>query len=314
MTTVTNDGIIFPDQTVQTTASGGGGGSTLDSLGIPNHDKVAVDADGHVSIAFNRAIEEPTTYLRVGAGRAVDMGVTTDGTSSLLKCSYQNPNDANVADNGNNRKLTVECDEFIVKTGASAEKTTTERMRVTADGHLYHNTNVAFPGVSNTSTGLTFESAPYGTSLFLSRNDNAVMSANLNSDGPVVRFRRSGNQVGSISVTSTATAYNTSSDYRLKDNITAMTGGIEKLKQLKPSTWTWKEDGSHGQGFVAHEVQKVISQAVSGTKDAVDNDGSPIYQGIDQSKLVPLLTSALQEAIAKIEDLETRVQELEKVK
>ena len=124
-------------------------------------------------------------------------------------------------------------------------------------------------------------------------------------------FKNLNSVVGTISTTNYNTAYNTSSDYRLKENITPMTGGINKVKLLKPCTWTWIGDGSFGQGFVAHEAQEVVSEAVHGTKDEVNDEGNPVYQGIDQSKLVPLLTAALQEAITKIEDLESRIQALE---
>ena len=117
--------------------------------------------------------------------------------------------------------------------------------------------------------------------------------------------------VGTISASTTTTTYATSSDYRLKENVIPMSGGIDRLKQLKPSTWSWTQDGSHGEGFLAHEAQAVVPEAVTGTKDAVDDEGNPVYQGIDQSKLVPLLTSALQEAITKIEALEARVATLE---
>ena len=73
----------------------------------------------------------------------------------------------------------------------------------------------------------------------------------------------------------------------------------------------WKSDGTRVDGFIAHEAQEVVPEAVTGTKDAVDEDGNPEYQGIDQSKLVPLLTKALQEAVTKIEALEARVTALE---
>ncbi|WBF78107.1 tail structural protein [Methylophilales phage MEP401] len=141
--------------------------------------------------------------------------------------------------------------------------------------------------------------------------------------------------VGSIQTTGTTTSYVTSSDYRLKEKVSPMSGSIDRLKQLKPSTWSWKIDGSHGEGFLAHEAQTVVPESATGTKDAMrteeyevtpevlDDDGNvvteavmgtrevPDYQGIDQSKLVPLLTAALQEAVTKIEDLETRIQALE---
>jgi len=119
---------------------------------------------------------------------------------------------------------------------------------------------------------------------------------------------KNGTQVGSISVTASATAYNTSSDYRLKENVTAVTDGITRLQQLKPSRFNFIADPDKTvDGFIAHEAQAVVPECVTGEKDAVDDEGNPIYQGIDQSKLVPLLTAALQEAVTKIESLEARL-------
>jgi hypothetical protein len=109
------------------------------------------------------------------------------------------------------------------------------------------------------------------------------------------------NIVGTISVTSTATAYNTSSDYRLKEDIQPVLNPIDRLMQLKPINFAWKVDGTRVDGFLAHEAQEVVPEAVTGTKDAVDADGNPEYQGIDQAKLVPLLTAALQELNAKVD-------------
>jgi len=84
------------------------------------------------------------------------------------------------------------------------------------------------------------------------------------------------------------------------------------LKQLKPKRFNFIADADTTvDGFLAHEVQTVVPEAITGTKDAVDEDGNPEYQGIDQSKLVPILTKALQEAVTKIEELETRIQTLE---
>jgi hypothetical protein len=93
----------------------------------------------------------------------------------------------------------------------------------------------------------------------------------------------------------TNTQYNTSSDYRLKENITPMTGGLDKLSALKPVNWNWKSTGADGQGFIAHELAEVCPHAVSGEKDEVDADGNPVYQGVDTSYLVATLTAALQE-------------------
>jgi hypothetical protein len=117
---------------------------------------------------------------------------------------------------------------------------------------------------------------------------------------------------GSITVGSSATAFNTSSDYRLKENVTDMSGAITRVKALQPKRFSWiaDEDNELLDGFLAHEVDDVVPQAIHGEKDAM-KDGEPSYQGIDQSKLVPLLTGALQEAITKIESLEARVAALE---
>jgi hypothetical protein len=121
-------------------------------------------------------------------------------------------------------------------------------------------------------------------------------------------FRNNGTVVGAIAYSNTSTTYATSSDYRLKENVIAVTDGITRLQQLKPSRFNFIVDPDHTvDGFIAHEAQAIVPECVTGDKDAVDADGNPIYQGIDQSKLVPLLTAALQEAIGRIETLEAEV-------
>ena len=126
-----------------------------------------------------------------------------------------------------------------------------------------------------------------------------------------IAFANTNGQVGSVSTSGSATQFNTSSDYRLKENAVAISDGITRLKTLIPYRFNFKADASTTvDGFFAHEVT-AVPEAITGTKDEVDSDNNPIYQGIDQSKLVPLLTAALQEAIAKIETLETKVAALE---
>jgi len=129
-----------------------------------------------------------------------------------------------------------------------------------------------------------------------------------------------GTAVGGISTNGTTTNYATSSDYRLKENAVNVSDGITRLKTLKPYRFNWKSDSSKTvDGFFAHEVT-AVPEAIVGTKDQVepaDDDmrgvkkGDPVYQSIDESKLVPLLVAALQEAVAKIETLETKVAALE---
>ena len=145
-----------------------------------------------------------------------------------------------------------------------------------------------------------------------------------------------GSQIGSITTNGSTTAYNTSSDYRLKENVTELTGAIDRVKQVPVHRFNFIADPDNTvDGFLAHEVQTIVPESVHGEKDAMrteeyevtpavlDDDGNvvteavmgtrevPEYQGIDQSKLVPLLTAALQEAITKIEALEARVATLE---
>jgi hypothetical protein len=107
--------------------------------------------------------------------------------------------------------------------------------------------------------------------------------------------------VGYIYSTSTTTTYATSSDYRLKNTITPMTGALAKVAALKPCTYKWNADGSDGEGFIAHELAEVVPQCVTGEKDAVDAEGNPVYQGIDTSFLVATLTAAIQELKAEFD-------------
>jgi hypothetical protein len=148
--------------------------------------------------------------------------------------------------------------------------------------------------------------AGYGTGIQFKRNSSfGSMALKLLND--------SSSTVGSITVNSSSTSYNTSSDYRLKENIVPITNGIDRVKSLKPCRFNFieGEDNAPVDGFIAHETADVVPESVTGEKDAVDIHGNPEYQGIDQSKIVPLLTAALKEAIEKIEQLENRIQTLE---
>jgi len=132
------------------------------------------------------------------------------------------------------------------------------------------------------------------------------------SDGTLrngILFRNaSDSTVGVIQVNNSSTNYATSSDYRLKENVADMTGAIDRVKALAPKRFNFIVDPDRTvDGFLAHEAQAVVPEAITGTKDEVDDDGNPVMQGIDQSKLVPLLCAALKESIAKIETLETEM-------
>jgi ribosomal protein L31 len=125
-------------------------------------------------------------------------------------------------------------------------------------------------------------------------------------------FNNPNGEVGRITTNGSSTSFLTSSDYRLKENNVLINDGITRVKLLKPYRFNFIVDADNTvDGFFAHEVQSVVPEAIAGTHNEVDDEGNPVYQGIDQAKLVPLLTAALQEAITKIEDLETRIQALE---
>ena len=129
---------------------------------------------------------------------------------------------------------------------------------------------------------------------------------------PQIYFSNPNGFVGSINTNGSSTAYNTSSDHRLKENVTDVTDGIARVKQLEPKRFNFIVDPDKTvDGFLAHQAQSVVPEAVTGTHNEVDDDGNAVMQGIDQSKLVPLLTAALKESIAKIEALEARVTALE---
>ena len=149
-----------------------------------------------------------------------------------------------------------------------------------------------------------------------------VIGLNTTSGKNAVEINNPNGNVGRITSSGSGVTYHTSSDYRLKENETTISDGITRLKTLIPRKFNWKADSTKTleDGFFAHEVSSVVPEAVDGVKDAIyaeDNldrgitKGDPIYQMIDHSRLVPLLTAALQEEIAKREALETRIAALE---
>ena len=183
----------------------------------------------------------------------------------------------------------------------------TERMRLNKTGQLLIGADFS-TATASTSVQFRVRNGLGGHIAEFNRTDN--VDAN-NRDMMVFR-RGSAGSVGSITCSNSATAFNTSSDYRLKENVALISDGITRVKQLKPSRFNFiVNPGIMVDGFIAHEAATVVPESVSGTHNEVDSENNPVYQGIDQSKLVPLLTAALQEAITKIETLETKVAALE---
>ncbi len=177
---------------------------------------------------------------------------------------------------------------------------TTERARIDSSGNLLvgQTTNGASGKVAITTANGASGSAIATTNVSGTAQYYAAAFYN---NGATNSF------CGGISVSGTTTTFATSSDYRLKENIAPMTGALATVVQLKPCTYTWKSTGESTQGFIAHELQEVVPECVVGEKDAVNDDGSPRYQGIDTSFLVATLTAAIQEQQALITQLQADV-------
>jgi len=174
--------------------------------------------------------------------------------------------------------------------------------------------------VYGSKTGSSMTTAGWGLarnggSEFVSQGNNITPLKVASADDAYISliefFTNNGTQAGYILGNGSALSLVSNSDYRLKEDWKPIENATETFMQLKPCNFAWKADGSRTDGFLAHELQEVVPNAAHGEKDAVDSDGNPKYQGIDQSNLVPLLTAALQEALTKIETLETRLTALE---
>jgi len=175
----------------------------------------------------------------------------------------------------------------------------TERMRIDSSGRLLLGTSTVFDSAYTMSLKV------------VSSTGGLIIQPGADNYTAIAFNNAAGVGKGSISVSATATTYNTSSDYRLKENVQPMSGALAKVSALKPVTYKWKIDGTDSQGFIAHELAEVCPHAVTGEKDAVDADGNPKYQGIDTSFLVATLTAAIQEQQALITALTARITALE---
>ncbi len=247
-------------------------------------------------------------------GTNLGVGITTPDTSTYFGKVIHVADGSNAGIMFNRTNSTAAKWSIGCNSAANLDfvKESAVKMRVDSSGRVFVNTTSEITGEGVLQVK--------GNS---SQNVSAFQVAT-NGNVAIRFFNASTSGVGSITVNSSSTSYGTSSDYRLKENKVVISDGIERLKQLKPYKFNFKtEPDTTVDGFFAHEVSSIVPEAITGTKDEVeknedgtnklDDDGNtiPKHQEIDQSKLVPLLTSALQEAITKIETLEARVQTLE---
>jgi hypothetical protein len=269
----TNTGMFFPAADTIAFAEGGAEAMRLDSSG-----NVTV---GTTATTYNYQTKNIALYDGASSGISVASG------TKILTLTSQASGGCFVGTRSN--------DELRFATND------TERMRIDSGGALL---------LATTSTASFTQT---GTLYIGDRGAVDPIQIYRNSTGASgqIGFNNPNGRVGEIYTSGSGTTYATSSDYRLKENVAPMTGALDKVAQLKPVTYKWKVDGSDGQGFIAHELQAVIPDCVSGDKDAVDAEGKPVYQGVDTSFLVATLTAAIQEQQTIINDLKARVETLE---
>jgi hypothetical protein len=275
-----NTGIFFPAADTIAFAEGGA-------------EVARFDSSGNLGIGTS----SPSYKLDVRSSLAVldgsaNIGFYANGTSfTQVWQTFQSPND------------------LLIKTTAAKYiaflPNNAEAMRIDSSGALLLNTTTNSLSAKLFVNGSIGAQTTYGP-MFVSNENNTD-----NVGRGSFNFQRGGTLVGQITTTNSTCAYTSVSDYRLKENIIPITDALNKVAQLNPVTYKWKSNGLDGQGFIAHELQEVVPDCVSGEKDAVDADGNPQYQGIDTSFLVATLTAAIQEQQALITDLTARITALE---
>jgi len=280
---------------------------------VTNAGTLALSATGANSITL-----ATNGSTRVTADSAGNVGIGTSSpagklhVAGLLRLST-NPSDPTTSEasiyDGAGVGPTASGFQIAFRTGS----TPAERARITSGGDLLVGTTSSGSGATAAKIRIIGSNA---NNLYLG---SAVtggwrITSDALSDGGTfyhIKFVENGTERGSITSNGSSTTYATSSDYRLKENVAPMTGALAKVAALNPVTYNWKSNGSAGEGFIAHELQAVVPDCVTGEKDAVDADGKPIHQGVDTSFLVATLTAAIKEQQALIESLTARITALE---
>jgi len=259
----------------------GEGVGAVDSLG----DAITIDSSNNVGIGTGSPSVVLDTRLGTTTGKVAEfhnsvgygIGFTVESDGGVNTINSEGNQALAFATNGaSNERMRIDASGQIMMHKSS--------LGVTTAGHEFRNTGVAIHSVNNNTC---MELVRFGGT------------------GRLQEFYSTSTLVGNISTNGSSTSYNTSSDYRLKENVVADWDATTRLKQLNPVRFNFIADpDTVVDGFLAHEAQAVVPESVTGTHDEVDADGNPVYQGIDQSKLVPLLVKTIQELEARITALE----------
>ena len=341
-------GTTSPDALLDISVTGAANGSTTDTL-ILNNDNNNSNDDLRTRIRFNRSGNSGSnTYTGLDSIRTgthdTDFGISLNNGGTLTERFRFDSLGRFIINQSDFTGINSEADNFVIHgdhptgmtilsgnggncninfaddgdddAGRIRYNHSSNRFEFYTNGNANTRVNILSGGEMTMGTSDPTDGGSQGQFVvqFNGSNDNAIKTRDTTGNSASVHhiFLSASSVVGSITTGSSATQYNTSSDYRLKENVVTLDGAIDRVKQLAPKRFNFKVDADTTvDGFLAHEAQTVVPEAVTGTKDQVDADNEPVYQGIDQSKLVPLLTAALQEAITKIETLETKVAALE---
>ena len=304
-----NLGITTPAETVQgaltTTGNTILGDASTDTLNVGNGGLVK-DASGNVGIGTSSPkmkLNAEGTY-----GNPVTSGATPTGIARFSQTTNNVTLDFGVTTGNKVWMQGADKADLSFTYDIAMQPNGGNLLVGTTSASVYNQNSVnginLLPGTSSSIHVATDPAGSTGNaSIILNMRNTPINGAKY------IRFFYNGaNDIGNISLNgTTAVAYNTSSDYRLKNTIAPMTGALDKVVLLKPVTYKWNADNSDGQGFIAHELAEVVPDCVSGEKDAVDKDGNPQYQGIDTSFLVATLTAAIQEQQALITQLQADV-------